>query len=201
MNFEEIESLWARQPAAPVAPSHLAALRRVVRPELRRRGRLLGYGVFVASFGLVVGPLLAIVNYRHAPPSHAIWPWINLVIATAVLGIWLVSLVRQLRRQRRLVQQRAETVRALATISLISLESEARDFRRILWQWPALLALQLITLYLNFPVTQFGWAPFAGRASFALGLPLLMSLVAWRHCRVNLHPQLERQQEILRQLG
>jgi MFS family permease len=200
MNFEEIESLWAQQPAPPVTRPDLAALRRVVLPELRRRSRLLAYGVFVASFGLVVGPLLAIVNYRHAPPPHAIWPWINVLLVTAVLRVWLVGLVRQLRRQRQLVQQRAETVRALATISLISLESEAKDFRRVMWQWPALLALQLVTLDLSFPVSRFGWAPFGGRASFALGLPALMILVTWRHCRVNLRPQVERQQEILREL-
>ena len=76
-----------------------------------------------------------------------------------------------------------------------------KDYLTAWWLPPVLVSFLLLTVYLNFPVTEYGWRPFTLRAGLILGLPLLMGLVFWRHYRVNLKPAQARQKEILRQLS
>jgi hypothetical protein len=66
---------------------------------------------------------------------------------------------------------------------------------------PALLTFQLLSLYMQFPITEHGWRPFAMRAGAMLGFILLMSSVYWRHYEKNLKPDHARQKEILRELS
>jgi hypothetical protein len=123
----------------------------------------------------------------------AFWMAVNLTL--------LVFMLRELRRQRTLLQQSADTVRALTTLSLASVEAEMADFRRGLWIVLGLGGFQVLSLYLKFPVTVHGWSPFSLRAGAVLGFCLLLSSVFWRHYGVNLKRNRARQQEILRELS
>ena len=116
------------------------------------------------------------------------------------MGALLVISIRGLGRHYVLRAQSKDTVRALTSVSLANVEAEMRKYAHLCWALPALLGFQLLGLYLNFPVTDHGWEPFLARAGFAVGLPLLMSLVVWRHYRVNLKPSKARLRELLRQM-
>lgn len=201
MKFEEFESAWAAQSASTSAPRDLTALKQTLMPEIKRRGRMLRYGIFMASLGLVVIPLLTVANYRYARPANPAWPWVDAVFWVAVNFAALVLLLRELRRQRALLRQSTETVRAMTLVALASLEAEMKDFRRGLWAVPGMIGFQLLSLYMKFPVTEHGWSPFAWRAEAVLGFSLLLSSVFWRHYRVNLRRDRARQQEILRELS
>lgn len=201
MKFEELETVWALQPASVTAVADVTTLKRAVMPELKRRGRMLRYGVFMATFGLLILPTLAVANYRYARPANPTWHWVDLAFWMAVNFTALVFLIREVRRQRTLLRQSADTVRALTTLSLASREAEMADFRRGLWVVPALLAFHALSLYLKFPVTAHGWSPFALRAAATVGVTLLMCSVFWRHYQVNLKPDQARQKEILRELS
>lgn len=201
MKFEELENVWAAQSASPTAPGDLTALKQSLMPEIKRRGRMLRYGIFVATFGLLVIPTLAVANYRYARPANPAWHWVDAAFWMVVNVILLVLMVRELRRQRALLRQSADTVRALIVLSLASLEAEMKDFRRGLSVVPGLIAFQLLNLYMKFPVAEHGWSPFALRAGAILGFSLLMSAVFWRHYHVNLKRDRTRQQEILRELS
>lgn len=201
MKFEELETAWAAQPATVPAAPDLTALKRTLMPEIKRRGRMLRYGIFLTALGLVVSPTLAVVNYRFARPVDPTGHWLNLAFWMAVNFTLLAFLIREARRQGALLRRSADTVRTLTALSLASCEAEMADFRRGLWAVPTLLAFQLLSLYLKFPVTDHGWKPFALRAGATLGLTLLMSLVFWRHYQLNLKADRARQQEILRELS
>lgn len=201
MKFEELETLWAAQPAAPAATIDLASLKQNLMPELKRRGRMIRYGIFMSALGLVLFPLLTIANYRFTGPTYAAWHWVDLAFWTVVNSVILTGLLRKARRQRAMIRQSAESVRALTTVSLTSREAEMEDFRRGLWVVPALLAFQLVSLYMKFPVTEHGWSPFAARAGATLVFTVLMSSVFWRHYQVNLKPDHARQRDILRDLA
>lgn len=201
MTFEELENVWAAQSASPAAPGDLTALKQNLMPEIKRRGRMLRYGIFVAAFGLLVIPTLAVANYRYARPANPAWHWVDATFWMVVNFTLLVLMIRELRRQRALLRQSAESVRALIVLSLTSLEAEMKDFRRGLSVVPGLIAFQLLNLTMKFPVAEHGWSPFALRAGAILGFSLLMSAVFWRHYHVNLKRDRARQQEILRELS
>ena len=201
MKFEELESAWAAQSARTSAPCDLTALKQTLMPEIKRRGRMLRYGIFMAVFGLVVIPILTVANYRYARPANPAWHWIDAAFWIAVNIAALVLMIRALRRQRALLRRSADTVRALTVLSLASLEGEMKDFRRGLWVVPGLIGFQLLSLSMKFPVAEHGWSPFALRAGAVLGFSLLLSSVFWRHYHVNLKRDRTRQQEILRELS
>ena len=201
MKFEELENVWAAQSASTTAPGDLTALKQSLMPEIKRRGRMLRYGIFVATFGLLVIPTLAVANYRYARPANPAWHWVDAAFWMVVNFTLLVLMIRELRRQRALLRRGADTVRALTVLSLASLEAEMKDFRRGLSVVPGLIAFQLLNLTMKFPVAEHGWSPFALRAGAILGFSLLISAVFWRHYHVNLKRDRTRQQEILRELS
>jgi|SRR5688572_11081538 len=202
MKFEELENMWAaQQPPITTPAADFAALKRRLMPDLERRSRMLGYGIFTAVFGLLIFPALAIANYRYAQPHHPVWHWAYLALWMIMYSAALIFLVRQFRRHRDRLRQSADTVRAMTLLSLASCEAEMRDYRRALWLLAPILGLQLFNLYMKFPVTDYGWRPFVLRAMATLGFSLLVSSVFWRHYRVNLKPDHARQKEILRDLS
>ncbi len=201
MKFEELEAMWAAQQFANPHAVDLAQLKRFIIPELKRRSRILGYEIFVLSFGLLVTPLLSFVNYLYAPPRNVTGHWVNMLLWEAVFLVLLLYAVRRVRRHLALHRCSTDTLRALTVVSLENIEAEMNDYLTAWWMSPVLIGLLLLTVYLNFPVTEYGWKPFALRAGLILGLPLLMSLVFWRHYRVNLKPAQARQKEILQQLS
>jgi len=201
MKFEELEAMWAAQQFANPYAVDLAQLKRFIIPELKRRSRILGYEIFVLSFGLLVTPLLSFVNYLYAPPRNVTGHWVNMLLWEAVFLVLLLYAVRRVRRHLALHRCSTDTLRALTVVSLENIEAEMNDYLTAWWMSPVLIGLLLLTVYLNFPVTEYGWKPFALRAGLILGLPLLMSLVFWRHYRVNLKPAQARQKEILQQLS
>jgi len=201
MKFEELENLWAAQSPSTAASVEFTALKRNLIPEMKRRGRMFRYGIFMAAFGLLVIPILTVANYRYARPANPTWHWVDAAFWMVANFTLLVFMLRALRRQRTLLQQSAETVRALTTLSLASLEAEMKDFRRGLWIVPGLVGFQLLSLYMKFPVTEHGWGPFTLRAGAVLGFSVLLSSVFWRHYHVNLKRDHARQREILRELS
>lgn len=201
MKFEELENVWAAQSASPAAPGDLTALKQNLMPEIKRRGRMLRYGIFMATFGLLVIPTLSVANYRYARPANPAWHWMDAAFWMVVNFAALVLMIRELRRQRALLRQSTESVRALTLVALASLEGEMKDFRRGMWAVPGLIGFQLLSLYMKFPIPVHGWSPFALRAGAVLGFSLLLSSVFWRHYHVNLKRDRARQQEILRELS
>jgi MFS family permease len=201
MKFEELENVWATQSAGTAARVDLSTLKQTLVPEIKRRGRMLRYGIFMAALGLVIIPVLTVANYRYARPANPAWHWVDAAFWMVVNVIMLVLLVRELRRQRALLRQSAETVRALLVVSLASVEAEMKDFRRGLWCVPAVIGFQLLSLSMKFPIAEHGWSPFALRAGAILGFSLLMAAVFWRHYHVNLKRDRAYQQELLRELS
>ena len=201
MKFEELETVWAAQSPGATPAADLPALQRSLMPEVRRRGRMLRYGVFLAALGLFLFPVLAVANYRYAPPPHPVWHWVDMGFWMLVNGTILVFLLRAIRRQRALLRQGADTVRALTALAVASREDEMKDFRQGLWVVPCLLVFQLLSLYVKFPVGDYGWRPFLGRAGAIVGFTLVICRVFWRHYHVNLKPDQHRQQELLRDLS
>lgn len=202
MTLEELEHVWATQPAPAVrAVEDVDALKRELAPELKRRRRMLGYGIFMAAFGLLVFPALAVANHRAAAPHVPVWHWVNLAIWMTLYAAGLAFLIRQIRRQQKLLRQSADTLRAVTLVSLASREAEMQDYRRGFWLLLPTLGLQIVNLYLKFPVADHGWQPFAMRAAATLGFSLLLGSVFWRHYRVHLKPAHAAQKEILRGLS
>jgi|GEM_PF-3789024 len=203
MKFEELEAIWATQQAPPRAHAELAELKRSVIPELKRRSRMLGYGIFTLLLGLAVGLLLAIVNYHYAPPRSAIWHWIYTAWEVTFALALLCYALRRIGRHRTLLRQNPDTLRAVTAVSLANLEAEIQEYRTV-WSsplvWLGFIGFPLLNSYLKFPVTEYGWRPFALRVGVILGLPLLVSWAFRRHYVVNLKPAHARQQELLRQL-
>lgn len=201
MNFEQLTATWAAQPlVTPAAPATLAELQRTVIPELRRRSRFIGYEIFLNVTGLVILPLLAIANYRHAPPQYPAWHWGYFSLWMLLMIVWLVAALRSLRRHGGWLQRSTQSLREFTLASLASIESEMRSYRIALALLPAIVVLQLVNISLRFPVSELGWPSFASRAALIVGLPLVLGLVFWRHYRVNLTPDLARQRELLQQL-
>ncbi|MEO7797589.1 MAG: hypothetical protein ABIY47_07675, partial [Opitutaceae bacterium] len=81
------------------------ALKQTLMPEIKRRGRMLRYGIFMAIFGLVFTPILTVANYRYARPANPAWHWMDAAFWIVVNFAVLVLMVRELRRQRALLRQ------------------------------------------------------------------------------------------------
>lgn len=202
MNFEQLQSTWSSQP--PSAPSgrelDLARLTRVLVPEINRRRRFLGYSIFVLIVGLVVTPLLTVVNFRYAPPAHPVWYWTYFATWMVLLLASLVVVLRALERHGAIRAQSTRSVRDLALATLASLEAEMRSCRGARWLVPPIVLFQLAHLFVNFPPSVVGWAPFLHRAAFVVGLPIVLGLGFRRHYLEHLAPARERQQQLLREL-
>jgi hypothetical protein len=203
MNFEQLQSTWSAQPpAAPAARDlDLAKLTRTLAPEINRRRRFLGYTIFVAILCLVLSPLFAVANYRHAPPAHPVWHWTYFASWIVIVSGILVSALRAFERHGAVRAQSTRSLRDLALATLASVDAEMRDCRLALWIVPPLLLFQLTDLFVKFPPHLVGWQPFLGRAAFVLGLSATFGLAFWRHYRSHLGPTRVRQQELLRELA
>jgi hypothetical protein len=203
MSFEELENLWSRQPPTGLALADPATLQRVIRPELRRRSRMLSYQLGMSVFVLVVLPLLTILNARYNPArygSPAQWSYAACQLAVTIF--WVVYSVRRLQRHRALQRRSTDTVQAVTALSVASLEDEMRDYGNI-WRKPVCwIALASLTAALVNGGIRHGWKELAvPGALMTFGLITILSLVFWRHYCVNLRPALTRQREILRQLS
>ena len=201
MNFEELESAWTAQPSAPVRAVDTAELKRAILPELKRRGRFFGYGIFVSVFFLVVYPLLTVANYRFAPPRDAVWHWLYFAAWMLLASGVLVFLIRRVQSHGSQLQRGTRSVKEFVAASLASLETEMRDCRAMFWTIPALVAFQLTNLYVRFPVAELGWRPFGLRAAGVAGFTALVSAIFWRHYQKNLKPDHARQTKLLRELS
>lgn len=200
MNFEALESLWGTQQPAVARPADLAALKQRLAPELRRRSRFLGYELFCLVFGLVATPLLAVVNYLHAPPAYPTIYWLRLALFVTAVLAYLVVAVRRLRRHRALVAAGTETLASFAAQSLAAIESEMRDYRLGLRGLPLWVALLLLSIFVNQPPAVVGWTPLLLRAGFALAFLAAVGAVCWRHYYKELLPEHARRKQVLAEL-
>lgn len=201
MSFEELESLWGAQQPAATRPADLAALKRRLAPELRRRSRFLGYEIFCLGLGLVVTPPLAVVNYLHAPPALPVLYWFRVALFVAVALAFLLLALRRLRRHRTLVAAGAETLATFAAQSLAAVEGEMHDYRLGLRALPVALGLTLLSIYVNQPPAVVGWTPLLLRAAAVLAFVLVAGAVCWRHYRTNLAPEHARRKQVLAELS
>lgn len=201
MSFEELESLWGAQQPAAASPADLAALKRRLAPELRRRSRFLGYEIFCLGLGLVVTPPLAIANYLHAPPALPVLYWLRVALFVAVVLAFLLLALRRLRRHRALVAAGAETLAAFAAQSLAAVEGEMHDYRLGLRALPVAFGLTLLSIYVNQPPAVVGWTPLLLRAAAVLAFVLVAGAVCWRHYRKNLVPEHARRRQVLAELS
>jgi hypothetical protein len=201
MNYEELESAWGAQRPANPPSVNVAQLKRNASAGLARRSRFFGYGIFLTLFFLIVSPLLTVANYRYAPPPNPVWYWTSFSFWMVFMVAMLVAAIRGLARHSVLRAQSADTVRALTVVSLANVEVDMRDYRRLCWLLPAIVALQIVGLYVNFSPAEHGWGPFLRRSGFTFALPLLMSLVIWRDYRVNLKPARKRLAKLLEELS
>lgn len=200
MNFEELTATWAAQSTAKAHTPDIAALKQSVIPELKRRGRFLGYAVFTHVLGLVILPLLAVANYHYAPPRNPAWHWFYLAAWMLFLVTLLVAAIRGIQRHGARSWQCTRSLRDLTAASLISIEREMRSYRFAAWLAPVVIAFQLLDVLVKFPVSEFGWHPFGARAALIVGLQLLIGASFWRHYRINLKPALSRQKELRQQM-
>jgi len=201
MNFEELEKLWGNQQAPDPCHRNLAELKQRLRPELRRRSRFFAYEIFCLGFGLVVTPLLAIVNFRHTPPDNVAVYWLHVVLVVTVLLGFLAAAIRRLQRHRALAQADTDTLAAFATQSLANVEAEMKDYRAGRWALALWTGLALLSAWLNQPIAKVGWGPFAGRAGPVLLFGLLLSWLFTRHYRTNLAPERARRKKVHEQLS
>lgn len=199
MNFDDLEKAWATQQPPRANDTEIKALQSTLRPELRRRTRFNAYAVFVTGLFAVVTPLLAVANRHYENPIHHVWYGIHAAVWTLLWLILLGYAWKRLQRHRALARQPVGDLHSMTRVSLSSLEAEIHDCRVGAMQVLALLPVQLITLYVRFSPTEFGFYPFALRAGIALGVALALALPLWRHYRVNLLPALQRQRELLRE--
>lgn len=199
MNYADMENLWAGQAPAMPSETEIAAAKRRVESELRRRSRMLAYEVGMNAFGLIVLPLLAVANYRHDPSRYAgPWQLAHVAFQLLVVATWVVYSTRRLLRHRALSRRAAASIRALTELSVASLEAEMKDLR--FWQQPVLwLTAASLVAALGSAVFHHGWRTMALPGALTLGLVTGMALVFRRHYRVNLRPAYERQRELLRQ--
>jgi hypothetical protein len=201
MNFEELQSTWAAQPAVNISAINPIEVQRVILPEIKRRRRMLGYGLFMVVLSLVIVPLLTVANYRYAPPTLPGWYWFYHGSWMVVLVAWLVAIVRSIERQGALRQQCTRSLRDLTLASLAGTEAEMKGYRKALLVVPLMIGFQLVNLYLKFAAGVPDWQPFGLRAALVVGLPVAIGAVMWRHYRVNLIPARDRQEAQLRELS
>jgi len=201
MKFEDLETLWiAQQPPAPASVEAIDLERGLAR-ELGRRSRMFGYSYFFLALGLAVIPLLAIINFNYARPDNVILFVLNALLSVTVSMIVLVGTIRRHRRHRALARAKADSLAAFLAASVENLEAEIQDFRVSRWGMMICMGISLLAIYVNQPITKFGWQPFAFRAAMVLGAMLLLVSVVARHCQKNLKPELLRRKTLLEQLS
>ncbi|HEX2860660.1 MAG TPA: hypothetical protein VHN79_03430 [Lacunisphaera sp.] len=199
MKFEELESLWTSQASVIPVAVDLAEVKRRLAPEMRRRGRMLGYELAMALLGLLALPALTVANALHDPARYGTAAqWLHASCQFAVIALLLVQIVQRVRRHRALRRQPVGSLREMTVVSLASLEAEMRDYR---WRQPILgLLLASIMVAVVFAGLRHGWE--AGLTAGLSSGALLAVVVAgfWYHYRVNLRPAWVRQKEMLRAL-
>ena len=204
MNFDQFESLWNTQSpaaAAGAAPAALAEHARRLAPELRRRSRVIGYGIFALSLALVLTPLLAVINSLHRAPANPEFYWLRAVLCTVATAALLAGAIRRHRHHRALAESRADTLAASAAKALAVVEGEMQESRLAVRLAPWLFALVLLSIQANVPVATHGWVPFGARAGLTLALCVLGGAVGWRHYHQILAPERARRQQVLEELS
>lgn len=201
MNFEELQSTWAAQAPVNVPAIDVAEVKRVILPEIKRRRRMLGYGLFMVVLSLVIVPLLTVANYRYAPPTLPAWYWFYHGSWMVILVAWLVAVVRSIERQGALRQQCTRSLRDLTMASLAGTEAEMNGYRSALMIVPLMIGFQLANLCLRLAADAADWQPFGLRAALVVGLPVAIGAVMWRHYHVNLKPARDRLEAQLRELS
>ncbi|MFT3784434.1 MAG: hypothetical protein QM790_20680 [Nibricoccus sp.] len=200
MNFDELQSVWAAQPA-DTQNRALAQSQRPLVNAFKRRQRFLAYEIFGLTFALIATPLLSIVNFLYRPSVGTPLYWINAVLHVIVLVVFGVLAIRRIVRHRRLARVRVESLRQQAEVSLASLEEERREFRWAPWVLALWAGLALLSVAANTPFHGGSFGAIATRVGMIAGFFTLIGSVLWRHYRVNLLPDHARQLEILRQLS
>jgi hypothetical protein len=201
MKVEDLERLWSEQ--QPVGPASVESidLERGLARELRRRSRMFGYSYFFLALGLTVTPLLAIINFNYARPHNVFLFLLNVLLVVAVSMIVLIGTIRKHRRHRALARAKADSLSAFLAASVANLEAELQDFRVSGWCLTMGMGISLLAIYVNQPISKFGWQPFGIRAAMVLGAMLLLVSVVARHCQKNLKPELLRRKNMLEQLS
>ncbi|HWA25575.1 MAG TPA: hypothetical protein VG734_07940 [Lacunisphaera sp.] len=201
MKIEALETLWHEQHPAGAFRPDPAELSRRLEPEFRRRGRFFVYEFFCLGLGLVVTPLLALVNYRYQPPLVPLLYWLHLTLFFVVASGLLASAIRRLRRHRALALGRTDTLAAAAAKAFASVETEMGDYRlvgRVAVLW---CGVTLLSIYVNNPVSVYGWERFLRPVAVFLGLIAALGAIFWRHYAVNLRPEYARRKRLLEELG
>lgn len=201
MNFEQLQSAWATQPPVKLPAIDAAEVKRALLPEINRRRRMLGYDLFLVVLSLVVIPLLAVANYRYAPPADPLWYWFYHGSWMIFLAVSLIAVMRAIDRQGAWREQCTRSLRDLAAAALASTEAEMRSYRKALALVPLMVAFQLVNVYLRFASGETAWKAFTAPAAFVIGFPLLIGAVFWRHYRRHLVPACNRLQAQLRELS
>jgi hypothetical protein len=144
-----------------------------------------------------VTPLLAIINFMHARPENVFLFVFNALLVVTVSMIVLIGTIRRHRRHRALASAKADALSAFLAASVAKREAEMQDFRVSRWG----MAISLLAIDVNQPITKFGWQPFGIRAAMVLAAMLLLVTVVAGHCQKNLKPELLRRKTKLEQLS
>jgi hypothetical protein len=200
MNFEEIQSLWTGQISVPAPTPQLVERQRTLVSEFKRRRRMLGYEAFCIALGLILTPLLSVVNYRYRPSLGTPVYWVDAALHVLLLVACTVFVFRRIRRHRALGRSRISTLREQTEVALANLEAERRDYHWLPWMLGLWGALGIFSILTNAPFHGGGGQAVMLRVGILLGFLGTVGAVFWCHYRNNLLPAHARQQEILRQL-
>lgn len=201
MNLENLEDLWtAQRPAATLQPPP-AELGHLLAPELRRRSRIFGYEFFALGLGLVLTPLLAVVNYLYAAPANPVLYWFRAALYVVVVMLALAGLMRRFRRHRQLARTQGDTMAAFATKALTTIEAEIQDYRAAFAGAAVWFALAVLSVYVNHPVTTEGWTPFGQRVGMVVVFFAVLGAGYSRHYYKNLVPERARRKHLLSELS
>jgi hypothetical protein len=198
MNLQEIESVWAQQPAPPAVD--LSALQQSLKSQLGRRQRVLIYAGVSALIGLVAMQAIFVIEMRSPQPEN---PWLSLgrlLLHQGISLVLLAELVRVFLRHRRLAGGRAASVREVVSLSLAGVEAEMTDYRLGRWMLLVLTGHSLLSVYLNQVVRREAWDEFGVRVAMLFAVYGLFGLLGWWHYRRVLRPRREKLRETLEQL-
>lgn len=200
-NFDDLEKLWREQPVAPPPDAgKVRAAQVAVERDANRYGRILKWGLFVVSFGILFDQLLAVVNYVRAG-----WAMTPVGLAQHVLGlalqiVVLLILLRRYRAHGVLLRKSAASVRENLSVALALVEREMHHYRTDIWALPLFLLLPSASLVDRFWLGRFDAVGLAGRLAFIWGLGLIFGVVALRHYWCILRSQRQKLTELLRDL-
>lgn len=178
-----------------------AELTRHLSREMRRRSRFFAYELFCLSLGLVLVPLLAVVNYIYQQPESPILYWFRACLTVALAMVFFIGVLRRLRRHRELTQTRTDTVAAFAAKALANIEAEARDYHAGLGVFGVWFGLAVLAIYVNHPILTHGWMPFGIRLAMVMVFMTIVGAVYVRHYYRNLMPELARRKQLFKQLS